>query len=69
MIKLTLNNGSKIEVNRTWAEDNAYQCHHCKTYHEDPLGIVEDEYICYDCLEEYFVEIEGEFYSKNDQVA
>jgi len=68
-VELTLYNGSRIEVNRTWAEGNTYKCHHCETYHEDPLEIVDDEYICEDCLEEYYVEIDGEYYSKADQVA
>jgi len=52
-----------------WAEDNAYQCHHCETYHEAPLEIVDDEYVCEECLEEYYIEIDGEYYSKTDQVA
>jgi len=69
MIKLTLYNGSRIEVNRNWANDNAYMCHYCETYHEEPLEIVDDEHICDDCLEEYYEEIEGEYYSKTDQVA
>jgi len=30
---------------------------------------VSDEYICDGCLEEYYVEIEGEYYAKADQVA
>jgi len=62
-------NCSQIEVNRTWAEDNAYKCHYCEEYHEDLLEFVDDEYVCEDCLEEYFVEIEGEYYPKTDQVA
>jgi len=54
-VMLKLYNSSQIEVNRTWAEDNAYQCHHCESYHEGPLEIVDDEYICDECLEEYYV--------------
>jgi len=69
MIKLTLYNGSRIEVNRTWAKENAYQCYHCETYHEEALEIVDDEYICDNCLEEYYVEIDGVYYSKADRVA
>jgi len=68
-IILILYNGSRIEVNRTWAEDNAYQCHHCETFNEDQLEIVDDVYICDDCLEEYYVEIDGEYYSQTNQVA
>jgi len=68
-VELTLYNGSRIEVSRDWANDNAYFCHYCETCHEEPLEIVDDEYICEDCLEEYYVEIDGEYYSKADQVA
>jgi len=57
------------DINRTWSENNAYKCHYCEKYHEDPLEYVDDKYICDDCLEEYYVEINGEYYSKTDQVA
>jgi len=69
MIRIILYNNSTIEVNRDWADDNAYQCHHCETYHEECLEIVDDEYICDDCLEENYVGIDGDFYLKTDQVA
>jgi len=68
-VELKLYNGSRIEINRACAEDNAYKCHYCEEYHEDQLEFVDDEYICDDCLEEYYLEIDGEYYPITDQVA
>ena len=69
MEELILINGSRLKVNRDWAEKNAYYCHSCETYHQDPLEIVNYDYICDECLDEYYVEINGGYQLKTDQVA